>query len=292
MSALQRDEEMQTKGIVLVAYKYNERSLSLPEARNVRALQGSLPFKIKAAHYFYKDQRLWPQMVGAALFFLSDSNRLRVRLNRCNPKQAAFILQTFGIPTSDSPLKFSTNTINIDDSDDSSNLEKSKSSTDEEEEEVSWKWTNDQHLEWLAMLQRMEQQELEKNDQPEDSADVGNFQSHDNAPVTIPRRFDVLFGKTKRARQHTGNLRCLVIVEMQVERYEKASKPGKTEIAEEIVSMIHDSGGRFLAWDRRGGYWLPVAKAVARDKVSHFFRSLRSTSSTPSDDADQSPNKG
>ena len=55
---------------------------------------------------------------------------------------------------------------------------------------------------------------------------------------------------------------------------EKANKHEKTEIAERIVSIIHESHGRFLKWDK--DCWVEVEYSVAREKVSHFFRHLRS----------------
>ena len=55
--------------------------------------------------------------------------------------------------------------------------------------------------------------------------------------VIEPRRFDVLFGKGKITTNWTGNQRAYHIVEMHRERYEKATKYEKTEIAERIVTM-------------------------------------------------------
>lgn len=91
----------------------------------------------------------------------------------------------------------------------------------------------------------------------------------------IPRRFDVLFGRSRTIRQHTGNLRAGHLVEMYKEQYERANKYEKTEIAERLVSIIHESNGRFLKWDKQIG-WVQVDNDVAREKVSHFFRHNRS----------------
>jgi hypothetical protein len=69
--------------------------------------------------------------------------------------------------------------------------------------------------------------------------------------IVVPRRFDVLFGRVKSTLQHTGNLRCIHLVEMNRERYESANKFAKTEIAERIVSIVYESYGRFLKWDNK-----------------------------------------
>ena len=89
------------------------------------------------------------------------------------------------------------------------------------------------HLEWLYR-QRMRE-----------SLDVHAFS-------IVPRRFDVLFGKGKSTAEHTGNLRAWHIVNMYLERYESANKYEKTEIAERVVRVIHESFGRFLKQEDGG----------------------------------------
>ena len=42
--------------------------------------------------------------------------------------------------------------------------------------------------------------------------------------LIVPRRLDVLFGRGKTAREHTGNLRAAHIVDMHRQEYEAAGK--------------------------------------------------------------------
>ncbi len=91
--------------------------------------------------------------------------------------------------------------------------------------------------------------------------------------IIIPLRFDVLFGRGKNTREHTGNLRALHLCEMVRPQYEAASKFEKTAIAERIVHAIRDSHGRFLKWEEDG--WVEVDTETAREKISHFFRHYR-----------------
>ena len=92
--------------------------------------------------------------------------------------------------------------------------------------------------------------------------------------IIFPHRFDVLFGKDKRAKLHTGNLRALHLVSMWQSKYEAAgNRYEKTEIAEKIVGIIHESNGRFLKRDGSG--WVEVDDVAAREKISHFFRNQR-----------------
>ena len=74
--------------------------------------------------------------------------------------------------------------------------------------------------------------------------------------------------------KHTGNMRCLHIIEMQRTAYDSASKYRRSEIAERVVSLIHESGGRFLK-PVKGG-WQEVGNDVAKNKISHYFRRVRS----------------
>ena len=121
------------------------------------------------------------------------------------------------------------------------------------------------HKEWLKN-RRMQ----------EESASSG--ESDGDKIVILPRRFDVLLGRGKYTREHTGNLRAVHLVEMHRSEYEQAGKFGKTIIAERILHMIHNSRGRFLKWENHG--WIEVDEKVARDKISHFFRHLRSKTLT------------
>lgn len=89
-----------------------------------------------------------------------------------------------------------------------------------------------------------------------------------------PRRFDIVFGKSMSIRQHPGNRRASQLVAIFQAEYEAAEKIEKTKVAERIVRMIHESHGRFLKWEKGG--WTEVSYTAAREKISHFFRHLRS----------------
>lgn len=116
-----------------------------------------------------------------------------------------------------------------------------------------------QHRKWLAMLRAQEE-----------AADDG----HEDNSIVVPHRFDVLFGKSRQAQKHTGTQRALHIVEMYYEAYEKLGKFQKTDMAEKIISIIHESGGRFLRQDDQG-LWIVADDTEARKKVAHWFRKRR-----------------
>eukprot|EP00934_Nitzschia_sp_Nitz4_P006828 Nitzschia sp. Nitz4//scaffold44_size153857//136976//138509//NITZ4_002747-RA/size153857-augustus-gene-0.29-mRNA-1//-1//CDS//3329552235//6818//frame0 len=112
------------------------------------------------------------------------------------------------------------------------------------------------HKEWIQAVQNREKQE----DPP--------------ITVVIPRRFDVLFGRGRTSREHTGNMRANHLVEMHEREYERAGKLEKTDLTRKIVQIITESHGRFLRWDEGG--WVEVEMEEALKKISHFFRHLRS----------------
>ena len=91
--------------------------------------------------------------------------------------------------------------------------------------------------------------------------------------IGVPRRFDVLFGRSSLAKTHVGNLRAVHLVEMHRRQYESAGKTEKTEISKQIVELVHRSGGRFI--EPRDGSFIEVDDLQARKKIAHFFRRLR-----------------
>lgn len=122
-------------------------------------------------------------------------------------------------------------------------------------------FSNVAHREHLALLRAQEEKDLQPALNPENS----DF---------MPRRFDVLFGKSSLAREHTGTLRALYLVQMHFATYEKLGKFQKTDVADTIISMIHESGGRFLK-QNESGVWMEVSDVEARKKVAHWFRHAR-----------------
>lgn len=89
--------------------------------------------------------------------------------------------------------------------------------------------------------------------------------------ITIPHRFDVLFGRSKIAKKHTGNLRAAHLVSMWQTKYDEAGgRYAKTAISYELIEIIKDSGGKFLKSEDSG--WVEVEDDVAREKISHWCK--------------------
>jgi hypothetical protein len=90
----------------------------------------------------------------------------------------------------------------------------------------------------------------------------------------LPLPSDVLFGRGKPIREHTGNLRFHAIVEELSPRYKNATPNSeKAALVDEVLEMVKGAPGRFLSKDC--GIWLEVDDAMARDKVVRLFRTQR-----------------
>jgi hypothetical protein len=96
--------------------------------------------------------------------------------------------------------------------------------------------------------------------------------------VVVPSKHDILLGRGKRVQESPGNFSFRHILDTYRDEYERVSKFEKTVVAESILRLIKDSGGRFLKQGDCG--WTQVEDEMARKKISHAFRNLRSTPSS------------
>lgn len=91
--------------------------------------------------------------------------------------------------------------------------------------------------------------------------------------IVVPCRFDILSGRGKPIQEHFGNLRFHALLDYYQQAYERSKKFDKMEIAQRILQTVHDYSGRFLK--QEGAGWSVVDDLVAREKVSHAFRTRR-----------------
>lgn len=93
--------------------------------------------------------------------------------------------------------------------------------------------------------------------------------------IFCPLEFDVLLGRGRPFQEYTGNKRLAVIIDTRRQEYAASKRGGKTIVCDKIVELIQKSGGRFLKRQDENvhdGVWVEVDNSVARDKVSHGFR--------------------
>lgn len=216
-------------------------------------VEKSLPARIAGGHYCYTDEKFRTHVLGFRAFN-SKLDRVRMREHQGTPEEIDFALQTYGIPTHALPTR------------------KHNSGA------------TAYYKEWLETQRLKEERELDSINQKPSA-----ITSSTDCSITVPERFDVLLGKTGQAREHTGNRRAALLCEMYFEIYEKATKSQKTTVAEKVISIIRESGGRFL---KRGPdtLWVEADDIEARNKISHVFRYLRCKAQTEDDcqyDSDQ-----
>ena len=95
--------------------------------------------------------------------------------------------------------------------------------------------------------------------------------------MLTPSKDDVLFGRGIRINKHPGNKRFRLIVDSMKARYQELkSKIKKKKISQDVLSIIHSYGGRFLMTERnadtREPYWVVVGYEDARLKASQALR--------------------
>jgi hypothetical protein len=116
------------------------------------------------------------------------------------------------------------------------------------------------HREWLQMRRVVEGIE-------------GDLDESKAITIT-PSRYDILFGRGRPMRDHPGNLELLFLVEQNSSAYNSANKQEKTRLSLEILRMLKAKPSRFLK-KNTSGVWQEVDEDMAREKVSHAFRTMR-----------------
>jgi hypothetical protein len=92
--------------------------------------------------------------------------------------------------------------------------------------------------------------------------------------IVTPSRYDILFGRGRAVMEHPGNLRLLLLVGEKMPSYNAANKEAKTGLTVAVVQILKGRSSRFLK-KNDSGVWEEVTDALARNKVSHAFRTMR-----------------
>lgn len=95
------------------------------------------------------------------------------------------------------------------------------------------------------------------------------------APNYQPSANDVICGKGKNVFTHEGNRRFRSLVELGLERYQKApTRTQKTAVVREICEEVRhrcSNGGGFIRQDSNGQWW-EIGCQRAKEKVGHTIR--------------------
>jgi hypothetical protein len=99
--------------------------------------------------------------------------------------------------------------------------------------------------------------------------------SHNNDLIVEPNDADVLCGRGRAIRCHSGNQLYISLITQQKAQYSNSVKGWKLEIVRGVVKAIQDQHGRFLT--RQGSHWIDIGDQKAINKTAQAFRDLRST---------------
>jgi hypothetical protein len=240
--------EAQHKGLVSVSWNHtpegsesSSKSFSRPSPSCIYTLartKEALPVRQICFHMCMNEGWSTTFIGWVRHYFMPRENRIRTRLH-CAASQADVLESMgtkFGIPVDVFPL------------------------TPEGE------LKRDRHAGWIKTQELIETSYNNKNNK---------LHQHQQRFVSIPTQSDILLGRGKACQCHVGNLRFRLMLENKYDTYEKADKNEKMVQAREIVELVQSSGGRFLTLEA-GILWTQVSDLVARKKVSHRFRAIRS----------------
>ncbi|KAG7344813.1 hypothetical protein IV203_032344 [Nitzschia inconspicua] len=244
------DVETQQKGLVLIGCNVGpRRQVNRKIAWHVHKVRQALPLKTMGIHYCYDDLRMLPMMT-IGMLVSSASSRVRFRAHYGTVPELHHALTTFGIPDQSLPV-----------------------TTDGEPKIKSFRT-------WIKSRKQQEDTSNNNNNNNNNKETV----SLDNV-IIVPGRVDVLLGRGKPIQEHFGNLRYHVLMDYYQKAYEDAKKFEKMLVAQTIVDLVHKYKGRFLR--QEGAGWIEVEPIVARDKVSHAFRTRRTSLSQPNEQQQQ-----
>jgi len=204
--ALLRDGESYSRGAVYIMMDYDLRKGNLDAFTSFARMGSSLPSTIVGGHYCYSDPNLTASVHGLQIM-MPEYDRCRLRIHFGDREELDFKLQTYGIPAEALPYK------------------------------PDGSLSTEYHLVLLEMLRSQEECAVTMGETPPPVPDCDQVVDDDEDVIYIPRRFDVLFGKSVLAREHTGTRRALHVIEMYYDEYERAAGKGaKMCIAAKIFS--------------------------------------------------------
>ena len=245
-----------------------------------------LPFRMVGFHICYDDPKVRP-LINLCLMGMGKDTRLRFRAHYGSPMESKYALMQFGVPIhtvpwdEDGPLTQPGNKIN-------SPKKNEGTTTNDDDTKESPPKTLKEYIPWsLSERRRIEQQEREKREQLERGKALSDDtdSSSTNVIFPYPLERDVLLGRGRPYQEWPGNVHLVKLVDEVRDQYlEATDRFDKTLLTMDIVAKVQADGGRFL--QRLDGTkvkgWQQVPNDVARDKVSHTFRTKKGPASSSS----------
>lgn len=230
-------EETQRNGVVWVLWPGQNSNLKVPSPveRDVcNKSYASMPLRLAGFHFCWPDTPFFRFIRSFFVLVIGPKIRVRVNFHMGEHQELAYKLMGFGIPVQLLPTT-------------GSGAIKTKN-----------------YAQWLKTRQLLEKHAF-------------------NSPTTQPANLvgaiecpplnDVLYERTKPCNFHPGNSRFKGLIEERKEEHTQLSQTEKRNFAWSIVEEIEKRNGRFLTWDRKGGFWVQLRdRSEIRQKVATSLR--------------------
>lgn len=230
-------EETQRNGIVWVLWPGKKHSMKVPDAEERECCNKSyksMPLRLSAFHFCWPDSPFFQLIRSFFVLVMGSKIRVRANFHVGGRQELAYKLMGFGIPTQILPTT----------------------------ESGAIKTKN--HAQWLKTRQLLEQHAF-NNPTTQPATLVG--------AIECPALNDVLYERTKPCNFHPGNSRFKGLIEEKKAQHTQLSQTGKRDFAWSIVEEIERRNGRFLTWDKKGGFWIQLRdRSEIRLKVATSLR--------------------
>lgn len=302
--ASNEDEETQRKGRVAIGYLVGQDVTGSP--RNdwqVANLLQALPVRMEAVHLCHDSQTLWGPIFSVFKYVVCLFLRMRIREHFGPHSECLFKLQTFGIPIhncfptirgqgqidKETHVRFWEKRCRLElfrkqerqkvisNVPPQIDLPLSGSMDTPGAEAVIQRAQTPTILSVEATLsvQQSTRSNEEESAKQDEKVNESKARVVPQSSILVPGIHDVLLGRGKGFYQHKGNIRFRHWIDSRSSEYDEASSSAeKKRITREVIKLVREGGGRFLKDDRKCG-WLSVTDEMARQKVAHVFRSLR-----------------
>eukprot|EP00538_Stauroneis_constricta_P013129 CAMPEP_0119557070 /NCGR_PEP_ID=MMETSP1352-20130426/8844_1 /TAXON_ID=265584 /ORGANISM="Stauroneis constricta, Strain CCMP1120" /LENGTH=578 /DNA_ID=CAMNT_0007604111 /DNA_START=81 /DNA_END=1817 /DNA_ORIENTATION=+ len=242
MAIIQRDEDYQKKGVVVVFYSHGATMQHILDGFKFHQfnswLADATPLRVSALHMCLPNEFLRP-LFGAALHFSSPEVRQRMKMHYGSIIECQYELNSYGIPTQIMPMEGEGGTMRYD---------------------------------FIASCLA----EMEQHDARKDQIDLIARRGDSGNEVLINeiREVDVLVGKGPQFQWFPGNIALMNIVKELKPRHMASDRLGKKQVAAEALQRVRQSGGRFLERYKDTGWWIATKEQQNHEKCAMLFRNL------------------
>jgi hypothetical protein len=317
MAALE-DESVQKYGLVHVLYDIglNQHDVIYADLlTSIHIIRDGLPFRLPALHYCF-DKAMMRGAMSLLQTMISKNQRLRFRAHFGSPLECEYALVGFGVPKSLSPYDDNGNwtrhklldyleTRRSVEGARRGNTTTTSTTTTTTTSPVEAYYHSAESLPLVVSSSSAtsattpardlgDSDSVTNNNNTKNSADQQPSSSSDTTLIEAPGPNDILLGRGRPYQEYEGNQILATFIDQYREEYQESDRFGKTCISKMVLQMVKkQKGARFLQRALGDSHlWIEVSDAVAREKISHSFRTKNKRSSTSDSTTTNSSNNG